>query len=968
MTPPRPHLLGTFFPRGRGPSPTRMHFQWGALVVAALTVTALVSAGGVAGASTPSASTPSASTPPAVTQPAAELGTLDAPYPPVAGRPNDPPAGVPIETLSDAADGAVRINGAPVRDVTDRNGDFVTVIDRSTRAVVESGTVPRDDGMAQLKQIAEHWSAGDKLTRYLMVVSGAHGVDRFGTVDKLNAVVLAMGGRALNGNESSSLLVHGRFSVVGIPGGGAGGAWQVFDSGQPNSSKGDIQGYLRVNTATNLYDLVVPDTATFATSAEGSPAGQNTVTVSRTLNDKTEYRAALPDGAVDGFQILVLDALTLQMVSNEAVPTNGPGDVTTQQNELRRKLQEASWITSSGTEPLVIVQSIGHPHGASPNWAQGPGDTLGADLWIEKFGGNRLAFDALSATSDYTLVGGPAAGRSAAEASSVLSVPGPLVGSLGRSRDLTLQVVSAGPREGVNTELVNIANQAPEAFPAFTTDGTRAAETVIGKALNLCTADEATCPVRPQYYLQYSRNWNTLALDLANLTAPTQPQGFTADDFRSVKSTLTPELSAVSQMKTYFQELQKPFTEAAQQGGVDLAVLGNAVYDAAGGSPADTTTPTYLTIISKAALLGTFLGPPASAVASGISASFGIAAYLTTKSGQAQLADDLQLQAGVRVQALALARQTQDRLDAAARSTTNLALAFLGDHGKLMAAMQKLPTPGWRLPPDTGTAVASLKQASQQWFAETLVPAVYPRFNRGTPPPGGPGDANGLSCTAYRFLDRFPYQKHPWSSQPANAQIRTTEGFQAGGTPQLASYFFSRVGTDDASPPSSLTNMLFTSTSAGGLGLNTLDFISPRVFGPLRQVNDTAPCNQLGDQGAVLSGIEVAATPNAGVGVAGTVLFATVSPTDARGTVAFADDNHAITGCDSRPITNGFATCVSTFTTPGAHTITAAYTGDGTHPPSRGSTLINVTPTPNFFQIVWGLLIAYAHNLHLLDL
>jgi hypothetical protein len=129
--------------------------------------------------------------------------------------------------------------------------------------------------------------------------------------------------------------------------------------------------------------------------------------------------------------------------------------------------------------------------------------------------------------------------------------------------------------------------------------------------------------------------------------------------------------------------------------------------------------------------------------------------------------------------------------------------------------------------------------------------------------------------------------------------------------------------------------MLFTSTSVGGLGLNTLDFISPRVFSPLRQVNDTAPHNQLGGPGAVLSGIEVAATPNAGVGVAGTVLF---------------------------------ATCVSTFATPGAHTITAAYTGDGTQPPSRGSTLINVTPTPNFFQIMWGLLIAYAHNLHLLGL
>lgn len=59
---------------------------------------------------------------------------------------------------------------------------------------------------------------------------------------------------------------------------------------------------------------------------------------------------------------------------------------------------------------------------------------------------------------------------------------------------------------------------------------------------------------------------------------------------------------------------------------------------------------------------------------------------------------------------------------------------------------------------------------------------------------------------------------------------------------------------------------------------------------------------------------------------------------------------------------------MTTFTTAGAHTITAGYNGDDLHGVSAGSTPINVTSTPNFFQLVWELLIAYAHTLHVLGL
>ena len=73
----------------------------------------------------------------------------------VTARPPDPPIGVSLETLSGAADGAIRIDGAGVKDTTDRNGVFVAVLERTTRAIVESGTVPRNGGgITQLKSIA----------------------------------------------------------------------------------------------------------------------------------------------------------------------------------------------------------------------------------------------------------------------------------------------------------------------------------------------------------------------------------------------------------------------------------------------------------------------------------------------------------------------------------------------------------------------------------------------------------------------------------------------------------------------------------------------------------------------------------------------------------------------------------------------------------------------------------------------
>lgn len=69
-------------------------------------------------------------------------------------------------------------------------------------------------------------------------------------------------------------------------------------------------------------------------------------------------------------------------------------------------------------------------------------------------------------------------------------------------------------------------------------------------------------------------------------------------------------------------------------------------------------------------------------------------------------------------------------------------------------------------------------------------------------------------------------------------------------------------------------------------------------------------------------------TPPPAVGVS-------ISPLDATGTIAFNSAGAPITGCGAQPITGMIATCTTSFVTPGAVQIVAAFAGDTIH---RGST------------------------------
>ena len=89
----------------------------------------------------------------------------------------------------------------------------------------------------------------------------------------------------------------------------------------------------------------------------------------------------------------------------------------------------------------------------------------------------------------------------------------------------------------------------------------------------------------------------------------------------------------------------------------------------------------------------------------------------------------------------------------------------------------------------------------------------------------------------------------------------------------------------------------------------------------------------------------LASSANPSVAGQAVTYTATVSPAPDGGTVAFTDSGTVITGCGTQPVntSTGEATCQVTYTSVGAHSITAAYSGDA----SFGASTSALTQTVN---------------------
>lgn len=197
-------------------------------------------------------------------------------------------------------------------------------------------------------------------------------------------------------------------------------------------------------------------------------------------------------------------------------------------------------------------------------------------------------------------------------------------------------------------------------------------------------------------------------------------------------------------------------------------------------------------------------------------------------------------------------------------------------------------------------------------------------------------------------------------------QWTTTTG---GTTPLLANgvlYYLTRGGLEAVNPTTGVR--LWTDGANTGVHWQSPIVVNGYVYYPDGSGKLNAYTIPAGS--GVPSTTNLGITDNAGVGVPGAVLFASVSPASASGTVSFRDGTSVIAGCAERPVgtTFGFATCVTNFSVAGAHDLNATYSGDAFYASSVGTTSVTVTASPDFVQVVFGYLIGFLSFFHLFGL
>lgn len=723
-------------------------------------------------------------------------------------RPNDPPVGVPLKTIS--ANGiaiGTSIYGAS------SHLPYV-VMTRATRTIVESGSASNstaDDaaGVDRLRGIAAKYSA---TTDYMMIVSAPYGVNA-NAVAGYAELLRAIGGTALRDDERDAIAKGQPFAFIGLPGQPAGSAWtKIVPIGATVAlSSQSLDGYLRFDEAKQKYDLVPLARPSFDTSV-ATTAGSNTMRFAG-----TNYVGNLPSGVTTGLHVVSFDAMSMANVANQVLPLNGTSG------------SDATRYTTAGTDlraivertgnPLVLVQTIGKPTAGRQQWND-------ITAQIVRLGGRATLFNELTGENGYALVGRVGSDLPAAEASSATGDVAHLVGIVDRTRRWNIEATTTGPPGTVNTGLTDVLSQPPTDWPRLNS----AAMTYIGKRLGFCVG-AASCDLRELYATRSPSTWGPVEGALGDLPKDgVSGAGFDSGEYAAARSQLMTEVTAINTVSAYVDTLQKTFGTAKSQ--VDLRALTQAMRSEVQPSGDSQTNVRFLTLLSHITKLGQFAGPPTSFISAGISGFFGLAAYLSTDSGQAILASRIQTRAD------AFGEQLARSYDVAAQSLEQNQLMLITDWGRLQKADQGIKN-SWALPASSQKTLGDMQVAGKRSAMLTLLPLAYPYLVKGTPPNMGPGNTADVTC------EQDGGSIHPWRNYPGNAQVRQTERWSIDNIAVRPIYFMTK--TPRVFPSQKLANLLFNAPNATvspGLGLSPLGVLSLNTFGGLVTADQNAPrCN-----------------------------------------------------------------------------------------------------------------------------
>ncbi len=741
--------------------------------------------------------------------------------------PDDPPLGVPINTLDGA--GKIAIGN---ESFGDGDGISYVVLERSTRRPVASGSVALSAaGVASLSTIADNYRGGEKDMRYLMIVSGRGGVPD-DLVTAFAGVLKKIGTAVQSPQAFESLHLGLPFSVIGIPGAPGGAATTMFP---PRGDSGAITGYLTKNEAVDtsgapVYDYNAGLQPTFDTKAPGSEGTTNKMAINGRI-----YTATLPPGATAGFHLVALDSLSLRPIADEALATNGPGIGSRQ---LRITFEKLELTITAAERPVVFLQTIGKPKALGPEWQQ----VVDA---LRRLGAASIPINALDGSNEYALVGQIGAKVPPAESTTAADSgkwgrptypPAHLAGTLARSRTSNFvpnvygTATADAPEGGVNLEMMGLAYQAPTPWPDLATlsggspEEAAAAERYVCAEMNFCQ-EKNSCPsVRECFWQRYGADWDAKFTKVATLPFAAG-KGFSEATFVAVRGELAKEIEAVANVKTYLRELQRPFETSSTESYVNLNEISDKIWKSLQREAPGETTSFVLGLIGKIASFGGIVQKTRGAAA-GISAVFGLVSYLSKPDGQPLLGTE------VKARTDTLAREMVSRITAAGKATEGIGKLYVSDYGKLMTAFKKVDS-DWSLPQFPSESAATYRTATKQWFWEALVPAGYPYLLRAT----GANNARNLKCG-------LEHDRWAWPNQPDEYQMNATVGYRSDGSPINAVFFFTRGLGGAMSPPGQIGDEMFKPLNQGGLGMEKYQFFTPRVFGQVyHAIDKTAACD-----------------------------------------------------------------------------------------------------------------------------
>lgn len=775
----------------------------------------------------------------------------------VAVQADVPPIGWRLDTASDDL-GTIKLNGQPVpgttcSDPTCLGGTFATyaVFNRQTLQLATAGYV-QAHGPLWLTTLINLMSkykrtglVGDPTYLVVMNIPGAAGLP-----PELKQLLEFLGSGNLIAPPTPT---SGRpISVVGVPGSAPGSAFISASyrndvSGCLCAQLANMSGYLRLNprSATGGYfEFVRTDQVEFNTDAATTP-GQVVIKV----GNRTYARNVPTDGS-SGFFVVVLNSQTLEPDKTDLVVTNNP-DRSENPNEevrLRDTLSAAAERNNLEGEQLVLLQSFGRPRGLDGAWLQ-------AGWAIRLMRGNDQLFAQLNQGNaaeprqgGYAFVGRSAMGAPAAESTgSLTGLPGDgrLRGLLSRGRDNQYLPLLADPAGTINFGLVNIVNR-PTAvnnsgFPYWTPREAAAVNFLARNpnVMGLCTATALTCDVRKAYYEKYNADWTTILTRLEGATGTEAcanggnlPDGtyFTADDCNSARRELRKEIGERNTVATYFSRLQAPFGSAQVGALADIAKISDEIATAVKPPPANNAVSHALNIVSFllkiAGAAGTVVNPGIGTAANGLSAVFGLAAYVTNDDGTPDLVGPT-----VRTEAAQLGVDLVNRYQRVLSYATTEAKIIMSDGTKLsdVAAVANSDDK-WELG-DKDTTVARIGLATRQAIYQALVPVAYPViYDLGS----GITHATQWYCSSpFPLVDKNLFQD---TGEGAEVLYKVTDPKWGllGKIDVMAIGAVKTVGSLKSAyvpaPPDTLTKTLFADPGAGGVGLYKLAFYTPEHF------------------------------------------------------------------------------------------------------------------------------------------